>query len=83
MSAPESSPEFAPRRWTAPVYRLGEEPGGLIDLLTKISGIPDFGAAWTERVAHAFGGRKVMRPYFAPGACPACRRACATRLSAR
>jgi len=40
------------------VIQLGLPPNR-IDLLTGISGIPDFDAAWAERVEHAFGGRQV------------------------
>lgn len=40
------------------VIQLGLPPNR-IDLLTAISGVPDFEAAWAERVDHAFGGRPV------------------------
>ncbi|MGH7579667.1 MAG: hypothetical protein ACREM9_05805 [Gemmatimonadales bacterium] len=40
------------------VIQLGLPPNR-IDLLTTISGVPDFEAAWAERVEHAFGGRRV------------------------
>ncbi len=38
------------------VIQLGLPPNR-IDLLTGVSGIPDFETAWTERVEHAFAGR--------------------------
>ena len=40
------------------VIQLGLPPNR-VDLLTTISGVPDFETAWTERVEHAFGGRQV------------------------
>ena len=40
------------------IVQLGLPPNR-IDLLTGISGIPDFQTAWAERVEHAFGGRLV------------------------
>ena len=40
------------------VIQLGLPPNR-VDLLTSISGIPDFETAWAERVEHAFGGRQV------------------------
>jgi hypothetical protein len=40
------------------VIQLGLPPNR-IDLLTTISGVADFQAAWVERVEHAFGGRPV------------------------
>jgi len=40
------------------VIQLGLPPDR-IDLLTGISGIPDFETAWADRVEHAFGGRQV------------------------
>lgn len=40
------------------VIQLGLPPNR-IDLLTGISGIPDFDSAWAERVEHAFGGHRV------------------------
>ncbi|MEO6057526.1 MAG: hypothetical protein ABIQ49_11860 [Gemmatimonadales bacterium] len=39
------------------VIQLGLPPNR-IDLLTAISGIPDFATAWAERVEHEFGGRR-------------------------
>ena len=39
------------------VIRLGLPPNR-VDLLTTISGVPDFEQAWAERVEHAFGGRQ-------------------------
>lgn len=35
-------------------------PPNRIDLLTGISGVPDFETAWAERVEHSFGGRRVQ-----------------------
>ena len=49
-------PEDLRRRET--VIQLGLAPNR-IDLLTGISGVPDFDAAWTGRVERAFGGRQV------------------------
>jgi hypothetical protein len=40
------------------VIQLGLPPNR-VDLLTGISGVPDFDTAWAERVEHAFGGRRV------------------------
>lgn len=40
------------------VIQLGLPPNR-IDLLTGISGVPDFETAWAERVEHAFGGGRV------------------------
>jgi hypothetical protein len=40
------------------VIQLGLPPNR-IDLLTDISGIPEFESAWAERVEHALGGRQV------------------------
>lgn len=40
------------------VIQLGLPPNR-IDLLTGISGVPDFETAWAERVEHSFGGRRV------------------------
>jgi hypothetical protein len=40
------------------VIQLGLPPNR-IDLLTSISGVPEFEAAWAERVEHGFGGRRV------------------------
>ena len=40
------------------VIQLGLPPNR-IDLLTSISGIPDFDTAWADRVEHPFGGRRV------------------------
>ena len=40
------------------VIQLGLPPNR-IDLLTSISGIPDFETAWAGRVEYAFGGRLV------------------------
>jgi hypothetical protein len=40
------------------VIQLGLPPNR-VDLLTEISGVPDFETAWAERVEHAFGGRRV------------------------
>jgi hypothetical protein len=40
------------------VIQLGLPPNR-IDLLTSISGVPDFETAWAERVEHAFGERRV------------------------
>lgn len=40
------------------VIQLGLPPNR-IDLLTTISGVADFQAAWAERVEHAFGDRRV------------------------
>ncbi len=40
------------------VIQLGLPPNR-IDLLTGISGIPDFETAWADRVEHGFGGRQV------------------------
>ncbi len=40
------------------VIQLGLPPNR-IDLLTGISGVPDFEAAWAERVEHSFAGRRV------------------------
>ena len=40
------------------VVQLGLPPNR-IDLLTAISGIPEFETAWAERVEHPFGGRQV------------------------
>jgi hypothetical protein len=37
------------------VIQLGLPPNR-IDLLTGISGVPDFEAAWAERAEHVFGG---------------------------
>ncbi len=34
MSQPEPSPEVTPPRWSARVYRLGEEPGDDLSALT-------------------------------------------------
>jgi hypothetical protein len=34
-------------------------PPNRIDLLTSISGIPDFDTAWADCVEHRFGGRQV------------------------
>jgi hypothetical protein len=47
------------------VIQLGLPPNR-IDLLTSISGVPDFETAWAERVEHAFGGRRV--PFIGRGA---------------
>lgn len=40
------------------VIQLGLPPNR-IDLLTTISGVPDFERAWAERVEHEFGGQRV------------------------
>lgn len=40
------------------VVQIGLPPNR-IDLLTSISGIPDFESAWTERVEHDVRGRRV------------------------
>jgi len=40
------------------VIQLGLPPNR-IDLLTSISGVPDFETAWAERVEHVLAGRKV------------------------
>ncbi len=40
------------------VIQLGLPPNR-IDLLTGISGIPDFETGWTERVEHSFGAHRV------------------------
>lgn len=40
------------------VVQLGLPPSR-IDLMTDISGVPDFGAAWEERVEHQVRGRAV------------------------
>jgi hypothetical protein len=40
------------------VIQLGLPPNR-IDLLTGITGVPDFAAAWSERVEHQFGGRRM------------------------
>lgn len=40
------------------VIQLGLPPNR-IDLLTGISGVPDFDAAWAERVEHSLGGRRM------------------------
>ncbi|MEO7987739.1 MAG: hypothetical protein ABI766_14505, partial [Gemmatimonadales bacterium] len=40
------------------VIQLGLPPNR-IDLLTGISGVPDFETAWVERLEHAFGGRSM------------------------
>ncbi|MBA3584692.1 MAG: hypothetical protein H0W36_09240 [Gemmatimonadetes bacterium] len=45
-------------RRSGTVIQLGLPPNR-IDLLTGISGVPDFDTAWAERVEHAFGGRRV------------------------
>ena len=45
-------------RRDATVVQLGVPPNR-IDLLTSISGVPDFTAAWTARVEHAVRGRRV------------------------
>jgi len=50
------SREDLSRRGT--VIQLGLPPNR-IDLLTEISGVPDFETAWAERVEHVFGGRRV------------------------
>ncbi len=34
-------------------------PPNRLDLLTGISGVPDFESAWAERVEHSFGRRRV------------------------
>lgn len=43
---------------TGAVIQLGLPPNR-IDLLTEISGVSDFETAWTQRVEHALGGRRV------------------------
>jgi hypothetical protein len=40
------------------VVQLGLPPNR-IDVLTGISGVEDFDAAWADRVEHTFGGRRV------------------------
>jgi len=45
-------------RRSGTVIQLGLPPNR-IDLLTAISGVPDFERAWAERVEHEFGGRRV------------------------
>jgi hypothetical protein len=40
------------------VIQLGLPPNR-VDLLTGISGVPDFETAWAGRVEHAFGGQSV------------------------
>lgn len=45
-------------RRSGTVIQLGLPPNR-IDLLTGISGVADFESAWSERVEHSFGGRRV------------------------
>jgi hypothetical protein len=40
------------------VIQLGMAPNR-IDILTEISGVPDFGAAWNDRVEHEIEGRSI------------------------
>ena len=61
------------------VVQLGLPPNR-IDLLTSLSGVPDFAGAWAERVEHVFGGHPV--PFLGRAALIATKRASGRRKDA-